>query len=571
MILIAVAAVIVLAVGGICYFTGSSSSPPEDQIVAYEKTTGSTGTAVFKIDGETILTSLVDESSPSQALSNMKVCVAKQQGISLVYAKDERGNYFPKLTFLDSTSPQINAVTVAMTPVNDESWTISQPVTIDINPDLLPEVDSVPYYGLLEFLEDEYPGVEIIVFLFNDKAQDISSSTVSIREAPSPGVIYAYLQDERESAGFGLVKKAHAVEPVTVFAVTASIIAATFDIPTSGFDLLVHLGKCVGEAQAGSPYLVSMPDLNGCSEYNVERELEEGGFGGTPIEFLDEDIIERGYVKDNNDVRAVNLVGFVVRQFPEPNTAFDCDPDQRYYRMPEKVVVWIGRFGEEPVAEELEVGTTPVYQEELEVGTTPVYTEEPEDMPDSTTTSPVPEYRNIDLDDDYTVYYVTHESSPCSDLVPVINSNEVSFRCEQAAAAWRVLYVKEIDTLGVNELRIKADIALIDHARFFIESHGVGVKYDDYVDLMVLSSDPRPTLAKECNKTLSKSDWSQCGILNTGPSVLGHCGVPKFTESKECDFEVNVAGLDRVYIVLRVADAWLADVEGILSNLQIYY
>jgi len=131
---------------------------------------------------------------------------------------------------------------------------------------------------------------------------------------------------------------------VTVFAVTVSIIASTFDIPTGGLDMLIHLGKCYGEAQVGSPYAISMPDLSDCSEYNVAQELDKCGLGDTRIEVLDEDIVAKGYVKNADDFEAIKLVGFVVRQLPEPNTMYNSDLDQRYWNMPDKVIVWIGRL-----------------------------------------------------------------------------------------------------------------------------------------------------------------------------------------------------------------------------------
>jgi len=195
----------------------------------------------------------------------------------------------------------------------------------------------------------------------------------------------------------------------------------------------------------------------------------------------------------------------------------------------------------------------------------PTPTATPTPMPKST-----PSWREIDLGHGYSAYSYTKATAACSALAWQILDHEVSVRCEQASTQWRAHYVKEIDTQGANKLTIKADLGLEDHARFFSESGGVGVKYDDYVDLMILSSDPRPKLAAECNKVCSESDWPKCAVRNTDPSVLGHCGVPKFTASKTCDFEVDVGGRDKVYLVFRVDDAWLADVEGMLPNLRIY-
>lgn len=121
-----------------------------------------------------------------------------------------------------------------------------------------------------------------------------------------------------------------------------------------------------------------------------------------------------------------------------------------------------------------------------------------------------------------------------------------------------------------KKLKIKADLGLMDHSAFFSEcNYNGGVKSDDYVDLIVLSQDPMPTLDVQCNRIASDSEWSQCGVANSGTGVLAHCGVSKCTTSKKCDFEVDVSGLNTAYLVFRTGDAWMADIEGILSNLQV--
>lgn len=214
-VIIAVTVAITIIGAGIFYF--ASSSEDEERVAEYQETddnsiseerTDREGLAEFNLNGEKILVSVIDESSPSRALSRVKVTVAEQQGISLVYTKDEGGDFFPEVSFINPTSTRTKATTVAMTPVIDESWKISQPIAVDINPKLFPEVYTVSYSGLLTFLEDEYPAVEAIVFLFDEKTGDITDSTVSIYESPYKGVIYAYLQAEEKTAGFGLFPKA---------------------------------------------------------------------------------------------------------------------------------------------------------------------------------------------------------------------------------------------------------------------------------------------------------------------------------------------------------------------------
>ncbi len=142
-------------------------------------------------------------------------------------------------------------------------------------------------------------------------------------------------------------------------------------------------------------------------------------------------------------------------------------------------------------------------------------------------------------------------------------------RCSSASAEWRNYWVKEIDVSGLNKIKITGELGLNDHTRFFTECGGVGVKYDDYSDLMVVSSDPRPVLEAECNKICVQDDWPKCAVKNDAADVLGHCGVPQCSASRQCDFEVNVTGLDKVYLVYYISDVWPADLEGNLANLQI--
>lgn len=119
----------------------------------------------------------------------------------------------------------------------------------------------------------------------------------------------------------------------------------------------------------------------------------------------------------------------------------------------------------------------------------------------------------------------------------------------------------EVPTKGASKIQIKANLGLKDYASFF----GKGVKSDNYVDLLALSSNPKGILSGECNRNVSEADWPKCSAV----SDLGHCGVPAYSESKSCGFEISTAGLSNFYLVLRTADAWLADVEGSISNLQI--
>jgi len=184
------------------------------------------------------------------------------------------------------------------------------------------------------------------------------------------------------------------------------------------------------------------------------------------------------------------------------------------------------------------------------------------------TQSPASGLEEVSLASGWTNYVLSKSVTPCSNYSRNQSSSFYSVRCGTGGAAqWREYSAKEVSANGAGKMEIRANLGLKDYASFF----GTGVKSDDYVDLIALSSDPRETLGAECNRTVSESDWSKCGFTNQGPSVLGHCGVPAYSESKSCDFEVTTTGLDNIYLVFRVADAWLSDVEGSLSNLQISY
>lgn len=176
----------------------------------------------------------------------------------------------------------------------------------------------------------------------------------------------------------------------------------------------------------------------------------------------------------------------------------------------------------------------------------------------------------IDLSGNFTTFDYTMLGHECKDYKRSSSPTRYSVKCRTTRGMFRHIWVKEVDVSGANKIRLKADLALNDHARLFRECRGKGVKYDNYVALVVLSSDPRPKLRAECNRVSTQKDWPKCVILFHKPEVLGYCGVPRCRTSKECDFEVDVSGLKRIYLAFQVMDAWdYADVEGTLSNLRI--
>jgi hypothetical protein len=177
---------------------------------------------------------------------------------------------------------------------------------------------------------------------------------------------------------------------------------------------------------------------------------------------------------------------------------------------------------------------------------------------------------SIDLGTNYKSYYYYKNDQPCTSYTRNASSTKFNVKCNQPVARWRESYIRPYSLSKSGPIRVKATVKLIDHSRFFVESGGIGVKYDDYVNLLVYSSDPRPMLENECNRGSSQTDWAKCALRNTQSGVLGTCGVPKYTESKTCNFTVN-APSSQIYFGFGVSDAWPNEVDGILSNLQVCY
>lgn len=175
---------------------------------------------------------------------------------------------------------------------------------------------------------------------------------------------------------------------------------------------------------------------------------------------------------------------------------------------------------------------------------------------------------NLTLSDNASLYRHSTDTAPCGTIQQSISGNSISVRCAQSSASWRTYFVKPINVAGKSKIRIKTDLQLIDHSRFFTECSGVGVKYDDYVNIMVLSSDPRSALAAECSIDAPHSAWGSCSIPTTSSAIIAQCGVQKCTATKSCDLEIVTAGLDTVYLAFHTSDAWLADIEGVMSGVS---
>ena len=180
-----------------------------------------------------------------------------------------------------------------------------------------------------------------------------------------------------------------------------------------------------------------------------------------------------------------------------------------------------------------------------------------------------PDCIEVDLSSDYNTYYHNRSGSRCTSFEKIVMPSKFGWKCKDSQGTWKGFWVKEISTSGFDEIQVTANLKLKDHARLFTECSGDGVKYDDYVALYVLSSDPRSSLSSECSEYATADNWGECSI-GKDPSIIGKCGVSKCSTIKDCEFDVDVSSLSKVYLGFRIADAWAyADIEGILSNLQI--
>jgi len=186
---------------------------------------------------------------------------------------------------------------------------------------------------------------------------------------------------------------------------------------------------------------------------------------------------------------------------------------------------------------------------------------------------------DVNVSSDYTFYTYTPDNpgtnGPCRNFGNAISGDTVTLTCS-TDNRFRNHWVKEIDVSGLNTLNVKADLT-IDDGRFFRYSlcPDGGVKYDNYSSLFVLSTDPRPRFNTECNKITDAENWPKCSISTTSSenafysSVIGNCGVAKCTTTEGCNLDVDVSGLDKVYIVFHTGNPWPANITGTMSNLRV--
>lgn len=179
-----------------------------------------------------------------------------------------------------------------------------------------------------------------------------------------------------------------------------------------------------------------------------------------------------------------------------------------------------------------------------------------------------PEFLPLDLSYDIGIYVYSKKKYVCNDYRNVIKPNYFSMRCKVASGIWRGHAVKKIDVAGYSKLRVKAGLGVNDYTDYFAECGHQGVNRDDFTALMALSFDPEQTFRWDCNHEVAEEKWQKCQVKKTDPGVLAQCGIPMCSKSKSCDFEIDVSKKDAIYLLFSTNDAWLADIEGSLSNVE---
>lgn len=183
---------------------------------------------------------------------------------------------------------------------------------------------------------------------------------------------------------------------------------------------------------------------------------------------------------------------------------------------------------------------------------------------------PEPVFSSVDLSYNVGVYVYSKKKYVCNDYRNVLRPNYFSMRCKVAEGVWRGHMVKKIDVAGYSKLRVKANLGVNDYTDYFAECGHVGVNRADFTTLMVTSFDPEASFRWDCNHEVAEEKWSMCQVGKTDPGVLAHCGLPICSQNASCDFEADVTGQMAVYLLFSTNDAWMADIEGSLSNVEIF-
>ncbi len=174
----------------------------------------------------------------------------------------------------------------------------------------------------------------------------------------------------------------------------------------------------------------------------------------------------------------------------------------------------------------------------------------------------------LDLSYDTGVYVYSKKKHVCNDYKNIYKSNYFSMRCKVASGVWRGHLVKKIDVAGYAKLRVKASLGVKDYTDYFAECGHKGINRGDFITLMALSYDPEQSFRWDCNHEVVEAKWQMCQVKKTDPGVLASCNLPMCSNSINCDLEIDVEKQSAIYLLFSANDAWVADVEGSLSNVE---
>jgi antitoxin component YwqK of YwqJK toxin-antitoxin module len=197
---------IVLMLAILLIFTGACSSL--DSTIKAVAITDSDGLASVIVDGQPISISVIDRTAYDHALSEIDVYSSTQQDVQLLYLEDVQDNFFPSFQPVfppEDDKTDDGTFQIYLAPTGTSNWTMGTPASLYINIDALKKLTSCPYADLGYILDDKYPSVRGVVFLYDEKIGDIETCQVTLYATPFPQVVYVHLQEKEQISGINFM------------------------------------------------------------------------------------------------------------------------------------------------------------------------------------------------------------------------------------------------------------------------------------------------------------------------------------------------------------------------------
>ena len=179
----------------------------ESPIIA---TTDAQGIASLNIDGSKITVRTMDGEQPTKSLSDIKVSAVTHEVTGIIYAIDDTNTYFSQLTILNSGFSNAKMTYLPMYEVGDAEFMISQPMSINLKPNRLKKLTSLPYSDLGSYVESSYPQVNGLLFITSEEMADIKNYMVTLYASPFSDVLYAHIQEKINTSGLEIVPPVYA-------------------------------------------------------------------------------------------------------------------------------------------------------------------------------------------------------------------------------------------------------------------------------------------------------------------------------------------------------------------------